>query len=146
MSVQHLPLFHAEVCQGLMTTPPYSTFFPLLPSDIVEIQSRLLSEVSPGTTPWFPGTTPCLVPRHHPVSGSQAPPRVWFPGTMPCLVPRHHPMSGSQAPRRVWFPGTIPCLVPRHHPVSGSQPFLSCRDVHVVLLCTDIQFIPMQGD
>jgi hypothetical protein len=28
-----------------MTTPPYSTFFPLLPSDVVEIQSQLLSEV-----------------------------------------------------------------------------------------------------
>lgn len=46
MSVQHLPLFHAEVCRGLMTTPPYSTLFPLLPSDVVEIQSQLLNEVS----------------------------------------------------------------------------------------------------
>ncbi len=48
MSVQHLPLFHAEIFPGLVTTPTHSSLFPLLPSSIVDIQARLLSEVIVG--------------------------------------------------------------------------------------------------
>ena len=43
--MNHAPLFHCEVCPGLVITPPHQTLFPLLPSDIDNIQAKLIEEV-----------------------------------------------------------------------------------------------------
>ncbi len=45
VSVNHLPLFHCEVCPGLIITPPHSTLSPLLPSHIDDLQAKLIREV-----------------------------------------------------------------------------------------------------
>lgn len=46
VSVQHLPLTVAQVCPGVFITPTNSSFFPLLPSALEEINSRVIKEVS----------------------------------------------------------------------------------------------------
>ncbi|KAL9984416.1 hypothetical protein ACROYT_G006704 [Oculina patagonica] len=43
VDVHHLPLFPAVVCPGLFITPVFSTFFPLLPSDVPRLQKFLRS-------------------------------------------------------------------------------------------------------
>ena len=41
----YLPLFHCEVCPGLLITPAHATLFPLLPSDVEELTTKLIEEV-----------------------------------------------------------------------------------------------------
>lgn len=43
VDVHYLPLFPAVVCPGLFITPVFSTFFPLLPSDVPRLQKFLRS-------------------------------------------------------------------------------------------------------
>lgn len=45
MDVHYLPLFPAVVCPGLFIAPVFSTFFPLLPSDVPRLQKFLRSTV-----------------------------------------------------------------------------------------------------
>lgn len=41
VDVHYLPLFPAVVCPGLFIAPVFSTFFPLLPSDVPRLQKFL---------------------------------------------------------------------------------------------------------
>ncbi|XP_068744966.1 sec1 family domain-containing protein 2-like [Montipora capricornis] len=43
VDVHYVPLFPAVVCPGLFITPVFSTFFPLLPSDVPRLQKFLRS-------------------------------------------------------------------------------------------------------
>lgn len=46
VDIHHVPLFAAQVCPGLFITPPYSSLFPLLPSDVPRLQKFLRGVVS----------------------------------------------------------------------------------------------------
>ncbi|KAK3707203.1 hypothetical protein QZH41_019565 [Actinostola sp. cb2023] len=43
VDIHHVPLFASQICPGLFFTPAFSTFFPILPSDISRLQGFLRS-------------------------------------------------------------------------------------------------------
>lgn len=43
-SVHHADLFHAEIFPGLLVLPPFHKIFPLIPSDITYLQTKLVEE------------------------------------------------------------------------------------------------------
>ena len=45
VDVHYVPLFAAVVCPGLFISPVFSSFFPLLPSDVPRLQKFLRSTV-----------------------------------------------------------------------------------------------------